>query len=237
MTESGRSCGAGPDIGDDDRSEVCNGSGWTAAILRPATYRWAMWSSYNQWNGWMMGNRSELFGGRHPSQWTDGNAMAYQVSSNSDYLRTIYTRRGPTIGTLKNAMVYANEWYSYSSTNGRTVSVLFRIRNNTGGSITWKPYWYFSSYGGWSERASVSINGSNVWHSGGSNYGGNNGHTNHNISIPGNRTSTVIFVSTSSPQGGGTRGCQLGFYNNSLVLPNGLQYVDDLDTKPNGWGN
>jgi hypothetical protein len=29
----------------------------------------------------------------------------------------------------------------------------------------------------------------------------------------------------------------MAFYNNSLVLPNGLEFVDDLDFKPNGWDN
>jgi hypothetical protein len=43
-------------------------------------------------------------------------------------------------------------------------------------------------------------------------------------------------VAGSSSQSG-TRGHFLAFYNNCLVLPPGLEFVDDFDTKPNGWEN
>ena len=74
-----------------------------------------------------------------------------------------------------------------------------------------------------------------------SNYNSNSA-SNHDISVPANRTSTVIFVSaehvpSTSSYYGGSRSLVLAFYNNCLQLPKGLEFVDDLDTKPNGWNN
>jgi hypothetical protein len=73
-----------------------------------------------------------------------------------------------------------------------------------------------------------------VWSNGGY------GNTSLNLSIPANRTSTVIFVSTGTANYNHTsniheRANVLAFYNNSLALPSGLQYVDDLDTATGGW--
>lgn len=52
--------------------------------------------------------------------------------------------------------------------------------------------------------------------------------------IPANRTSTVIFVSGSAPVAT-TRATLMAFSNDSLALPAGLEYVDDLDTATGGW--
>ncbi len=43
-----------------------------------------------------------------------------------------------------------------------------------------------------------------------------------------------MFMSASSPQSG-TRTLYLAFYADSLVLPAGLTYVDDLMTANGGW--
>ncbi len=218
-----------------NRLEVCNGTTWTWAMNRNAIYRWQVWSTYGQAHGtWYADNRAELHGGVHPSNWGNGNQSAHHMSSNADYLRTFFTRRGPTIGTLKNAIVYSEEWYSYSSTNSRHAAALFRIRNTTKSNIKWTAYWYGTGYGGWNEYRGAAMNGSNHYYSSG-NFG-----PSHELSttfnVPANRTSTIIFVSASSSQSG-TRSCFLAFYNNCLSLPNGLEFVDDLDTKPNGWNN
>ncbi len=211
----------------------CNGANWTF-IGSNATYRWAVFSTYGQAHGqWYGGDSPALFGGVNPSNWTDGNYRPVHMSSDSDILRTIFTRSGPPIGTLKNAMVYADEWYSTSSTNGKVVLALFRVRNTTANPINWKVYWYRTAYGGWNEYAGIALNGVEVWQSSGADYGpGYN--SNHDISIPANRTSTVIFSATTSSQSG-TRSTFMAFYNNCLTLPAGLEFVDDLDTKPSGW--
>jgi len=236
LGDSGKSC-------DPDRKgfmrynggsvQWCDGADWTA-LVKGSTYRWAVWSSYNQPQGWFTDNRPELFGGKHPSEWGDGNAMAHQMSSDTKVLRTLFVRKGPAIGTLTNATIWADEWRSYSSTNSKHVGVLFRIRNTTQQNITWTIKWYRTSYGGWAERASVTVNGANIWQSGGSNYYASDEQT-INLTIPANRTSTAIFISGSTPTSGDMRTCLMAFYDNCLVLPDGLVFVDDLDTKPNGW--
>jgi hypothetical protein len=123
-------------------------------------------------------------------------------------------------------MIWAESDTFYSSTNGRVAVALFRVQNTTNTPITWTPHFYYSAYPDWGERAGVAINGSEVWTSGG--FSGL-GQTSVDITVPPNQTSTVIFSSTSGPASG-LRGSQLGFYNNSLDLPTGLAFVDDLDS-------
>lgn len=201
-----------------------------------ATYRWAKWSTYTQAHGtWFAGNNAALFGGVAPSTWS-GNGRASQMSSTTSVLRALFVHKGPKIGTLKDATVWSEEWRGHSSNVSRHAAALFRVRNNTGGAITWKPYWYATAYGGWGEVASIAINGSEVYQSGGDNRGPQTA-TNHDISIPASRTSTVIFVVGSSSASSDMRSLFLSFYNNCLTLPNGLEFVDDLDTKPDGWNN
>jgi subtilisin-like proprotein convertase family protein len=216
--------------------QYCTGSAWQKVGSKGATYRYAVWSTHSQANGWYAGNKTQFFLGVNPSNWGDGNAKAAQISSNTDILRTMFTMRGPAIGTLKNVVVWAEEWRSYSSTNSRHAAVLFRIRNTTKASIKWTAYWYRTAYGGWSERASIALNGSQIWESGGSTYSPN--HTSsHSLTFPANRVSTAIFVASSSQPSGDMRSLFLTFYNNCMALPKGLEFVDDLDTKPNGWTN
>ena len=212
----------------------CNGNVWNTIGDGRAMFRWAQWSTYGQAHGWYGDNRAELFGGVNPSNWGDGNQSAQHVSSNSDVLRTLFWRKGPTIGTAKNAMVMADEWYYYSSTNSRHTAVLFRIRNTTDQEIVWTPHWYKTGYGGYNEYAGIALNGSSIWYSSANH--GVTSESSHAISIPANRTSTVIFVAAASSPSG-TRSNFLAFYNDSLVLPAGLEYVDDLDSKPDGWDN
>ena len=196
----------------------------------PATFRWQVASSYNQWQNWFFANNSDMMAGVAASNWTDNNFKTSQMSSDKDVLRTFFNKKGYA---TKNAMIWADEWYSYSSTNGKMVFALFRIKNTTLKDITWTPYFWYSSYSGWSELASCSINGINNWVS--NNDCGGSCNVSVNMTVPANRISTAIFASASSPQGGGTRGVQLAFYNNSLALPAGLQFVDDLDTATGGW--
>lgn len=213
--------------------EFCDGSGWRNTHRRNATYRWSVWSTHDQAHGWFGGNRTELFGGIAPSNWGDNNYCAHQMSSTTDVLRTLYTRYGPRIGTLKNAQVYGEEHRTYSSTNSRQASALFRVRNTTSKTITWTAYWYGTGYGGWGERRSVMMNGTSLgcWSG---NYGATSAQTT-SFSVPPNRTSTMIFVVGTSSRSGDYAATYLAFYNNSLTLPAGLEFVDDLDTKPNGW--
>jgi hypothetical protein len=195
------------------------------------TYRWACFQTYDDVTGWAFGNDASLFGGIYPSNWTDANALAYQISPNKDVQRTLFQKKGYA---KENAMIIYDVFSQYSSTNGEVCVVMFRINNSTGAPINWIPSWHYSAYSAWGETASVSVNGANTWSSGSS------GSTTQSLSIPSGQVSTVIFVSTSgAPLNyfGNFRNCRLAFYNNSLVLPAGLQFVDDLDTATGGWAN
>ena len=60
------------------------------------------------------------------------------------------------------------------------------------------------------------------------------------ITIPKGRTSTVVVNAAGSAAynwgyGNQVRKVMLAFYNNSLKLPTGLQFVDDFDTATGGW--
>jgi len=195
-------------------------------------YRWTTFSTYNQSNGWYGSNNADIFGGVTPSNWSDGGYVASNMSSDKDILLALFSKKGYA---GKNALVYAEEWYSYSSTNGKFAAALFRIENTTANDINWNVNWYRTAYAGWGERASITVNGANTWNSGGSSYGANSSQS-ISLTIPANRKSTIIFVSGSSPLTG-TRGVFLAFYNDCLELPAGLKYIDDLETAANGWNN
>jgi len=196
-------------------------------ISGKATYRWATFTTYDQNYGWACSNDASLFGGVTPSNWTDANGQASMMSSDKEVLRTLFTQKGYA---KNNATIMNENWMSYSSTNGKVVMALFRVKNTTGSIINWIPYFYFSAYESWSEHASVALNGVSMMNT------GTYSNTSLTLPIPENRVSTVIFVSTSGQPGGtGMRNCRLIFYNNSLSLPPGLEFIDDLDTATGDW--
>ncbi len=195
-----------------------------------APYRWAVFSTYGQFSGWYAGNSAAMYGGVAPSMWSDGSARAYMMSSDKEVLRTLFSRKG--YGG-KNALVAADEWYSYSSTNSKHAAALFRIRNTTENTISWRPSVYMTCYGGWGEWASIALNGANVYEDG-SNRTAMTPPTSVSLPIPPNRSSTAIFVAGSGPPQY-TRSLLLAFTNNCLELPAGLEFVDDFDTATGGW--
>lgn len=214
--------------------EGCDGKAWVTMGRQGAMYRYAVWSSHDQAHGWFAGDNAAMFGGVAPSTWGDGNGMAHQLSSTTEVLRTLFNRAGPSIETVQNAVVEAVEHRTYSSTNSRHAGAIFRVRNNTTNDIVWTAHWYRTAHSNWAERASLALNGQNIWDSGGNNYGATFGASNA-ITIPKSRTSTVVFIAASSPPSGEYHATFLAFYNNSLKLPDGLEFVDDLDSKPDGW--
>lgn len=196
-----------------------------------ATYRWAVWSSYSQASSWYGNNDPNLFGGVSPSQWGDGNATADQMSADKEVLRTLFNRKGYA---GKNAVIVADEWNSYSSTNSKHAAVLFRIRNTTSSDIVWPVSTTQTAYPGWGEKASIAINGNLQWESGSAILNPSTIQTNNILISPG--INTIIFVSSSAnPGAGNMRSLFLSFRNDSLELPVGLEYIDDLDTASGGW--
>lgn len=207
----------------DDGSLAC-GSAAPQRVIRYNTF-----DTYIESCCWNANDDSQLFGGVNPSSWTDGNAVAWQMSSDAATLRTLFNRKiypGP------NALISAEHWSDGSSTNGKVTVALLRIRNDTAQFIDWQPIFYFTSYVDWGEQASVTINGEGVWSSGSNS--GPNEQAAPFLTLPPQQTSTVIFVVPSSP--GWNPHAQwyrmnfLAFVNNSLDLPQGLMLVDDLDS-------
>ncbi|MBM4343125.1 MAG: proprotein convertase P-domain-containing protein [Deltaproteobacteria bacterium] len=198
----------------------------------PATYRFASFHTHqHSQTSWVMGNNAAMFGGVHPSTWTDGSAVASSISADKDVQRALFTQKR---FAGKNAMVCSDVWLMYSSTDGKVCAALFRVKNSTGADITWTPHFYYTAYSGWSEAASIAVNGANVWSNGGTS------NTSVGLTIPKNRVSTVIFVATGSHahhigHNIHERVTYLAFYNNSLALPSGLSFVDDLDTATGGY--
>lgn len=200
-------------------------------------FRWKSFHTYDQTN-WFMNNNSALYGGIAPSNWTDSNATAGQIGSDAEYLKSLFINRA-TAG--KNSLVFSEVIPQYSSTDGRIGLALFRIKNSTGSAINWTPAYYYTCYGAWGEMASIALNGNNIWTSN-ANCTATNCSVATTITLPANRTSTIIFaVSTGVATSTGTsisiRPLLLAFYNNSLQLPAGLEYVDDIMTLNGDWRN
>ncbi len=203
-----------------------------------AVIRWAVFDTCLNEAGWALDNRPELFGGIPPSTWSNNGGRASAMSSDKEQLTTLLNAKAYAGA---NAVVYIQQYMAYYSSNsGRHVVALFRIRNTTPNAIAWRPYFYYTAYSSWNESASVALNGTDIWY-----YTGNTPYpatATTVINLPANRTSTVIFaVGSSAPfVPSGTTGIMvrhvaLAFYNNSLALPEGLEYVDDLDTATGGW--
>jgi hypothetical protein len=190
-----------------------------------------VWSTYSDGFGWFTGNNPAMFGGVAPSVWGDGNGIAAQMSSDKEVLRTLFARKGYA---GKNANVAADQWLAFSSTNSKHAAALFRIVNTTANPINWMVDVYTTAFAGWSELASIAVNGQNFY------TGSSPALVQVALPIPPGQTSTVIFVSGSAQPffiGNNTyaRSLNLMFTNNTLQLPAGLQYVDDLDTASGGW--
>ena len=220
---------------DTEGEETVSIDGQTGSIqgLPTAAYRWADWSTYH--GDWVMGNNADLFGGVNPSSWS-GGAYAHDMSSDKGVLSDLFRHKGYLSSTGNSNVVSKNYSTYHTSDSSRHAAVLFRVRNTTEQDIDWSLYYYFSAYGSWSDYASLALNGQNQW-----TYTSNCNDCNNNVtmSIPADRTSTVILVSSGyywTSQSNTTKwNLQLAFYNNSLLLPEGLEFVDDLDDAENGW--
>jgi hypothetical protein len=196
-------------------------------------FRWQVWDTYDNSGGWLMKNDAQFYGGVSPSVWTDGSGKASSMSQNFDVLRTFYTRTGPIVDAEANnfkGMLVTNEVsHMYSSTNGKMASALFRVRNSNKASTVWAFSYMATSYGGWGEWASVALNGENA-HSAGANDGAAHSYS-VNLSLrPGMNTVIVVAASgkPSAVSSNQIRTCSLAITGNTLTLPAGLAFVDDL---------
>jgi hypothetical protein len=202
----------------------------------PATFRWNKFDYYDNSLGWAFGNDANFFAGVAPSNWNN-NYVAGHISANKDVLRTFFINKGFAAGG--NAMILHENFTNYNQDSnwGRHGLFLFRIRNDTNGNVNWQPHIWHSAYGGWNDRTSVAVNGKNIWES-----TSNCGYCQSApvLTIPAQKLNTVIFAVAASQYWNywgnvGSRVHTFGFYNNSLKLPPGLAFVDDLDTATGGW--
>jgi hypothetical protein len=116
--------------------------------------------------------------------------------------------------------------------------MLFRVQNTTAADLTWNAHFWYSCDPQLNELASAAVNGSSAWVATTATSGAMKVVP---ITIPANRTSTVIFVAMSGiPLQSGVNGewfrdTVAGFVDGSLNLPDGLSFVDDLDTATGGY--
>jgi len=203
---------------------------------KQSTFRWNVFNTYSEGAGaWPFGNTASLFGGITPSIWTDGTGRAGSISSDKDVQRTLFNQK---CFPGKNAMVYSETYLQYSSTSGKVAVALFRIKNTTASAIIWPISFYYTCNSAWSESAGLALNGVELWQS---SVATGEYNTTVNITIPANRTSTVIVSSPSGPNYNISttsiyvRSCRLAFFNNCLQLPAGLEFTDDLDNATGDW--
>ncbi len=193
-------------------------------------FRWATWSTYGQGHGsWYANNDNEFFGGGYPSNWGDSNGRADQMILDPEILATLFNKK---LYPGSNATVYAEEWGYHSSTNSRHAAALFRINNTTDTSISWPISFYYTAYANFNEIASLALNGSNIWDSGGQNVGPS-ANTSQNLDLRPGMNTVIVVSSSSGPDG--TRSCFLAFFNDCLKLPAGLEYVDDIGQYSPSW--
>jgi hypothetical protein len=137
--------------------------------------------------------------------------------------------------------VWSEEWLQHSSTNGRLIGLMFRIRNITPNTtITWNLSFMFSSYAGYGEAASLAVNGNQLWTSltlGAQQNCAPSCKQVQAIPVPPNRVSTVMLMVPSGSLSVccNSRSLYLSFVDDSLRLPSGLQYADDVFTMSGGY--
>lgn len=201
-------------------------------------YYYNLFSTHNPGEGWYYSNNNFLTLGVAPSQWSDNSFTLSSISSSKDLWRNFFTKRG--YGGF-NALVWSEEWLQYSSTNGRLIGLMFRIRNITPNTtITWNLSFMFSSYAGYGEAASLAVNGNQLWTSltlGAQQNCAPSCKQVQAIPIPPNRVSTVMLMVPSGSLNVccNSRSLYLSFVDDSLRLPSGLQYADDVFTMSGGY--
>jgi hypothetical protein len=198
-------------------------------------FRWTIFSTYNQNCCWFDRDRTRAFGGVRPQQWGDGNIQAHQMNPDIRYLKRMFTSRA-TGDAEAGANACIENFMMPHSTDDKRCGALFRIKNSAAGPVTWRVSWTFTGWSGWGNQASVAVNKRNVWH-------GNCHHhcerTESIAMVPNDtrdRVSTVVFITGGS--------ATYGHYNyyrtnmlsfNRMALPDGLDFVDDLDSATGSW--
>jgi hypothetical protein len=198
-------------------------------------FRWNTFSTYNQNCCWLDRDRTRAFGGVRPQQWGDGNYKANDMTSDITVLKRLFNRQ-MTGDAGMGANVCIENWMMPHSTDDRRCMALFRIKNTETAEKTWSVNWSFTGWSGWGNQASVAVNKQNVWNGNCHHFCDRDENLKMAANARGDRVNTVIFVA------GGTH--PYGHYNhyrslmltfNSLNLPDGLEFVDDMETATGTW--
>jgi len=204
-------------------------------------FRWNWWHTHqHSATSWFDGNNGRGYGGVKPGDWTDGNKRAWDMQTDIKYIARLFIQKG-NAGEYGGS-VCQDVYIMHSSTTARMCGVVFRIVNTKKNqNIGWNPEWMYSSFSGWSEDASVSLNGASTWRNH-CDYSWCRSQINMNLKSNGQGTkiNTIIFIAGSSgPHHMGhsnhERANIVQFNDNSLKLPDGLEYLDDLDTATGNW--
>jgi len=199
-------------------------------------FRWQVFDAGGSGTGWLLGNDAALSGGLSPLTWAGASGSAAQMSTNPGMIASLLTRKGYAAGA--NAMVWTMDKTVSQTAGGASPAQLaiaaFRVRNATAAPVVWDVSFHYSCQGSQGRIASAAIDGVSLWASGSTDVSA--GVAAAAASIPPGATSTVVFVSSSHSLAGdgvwqSTQG-RLGFADNCLALPAGLEFVDDLDPSP-----
>lgn len=166
-----------------------------------------------------------------PHLWAVYPSQPGVSSPDSKVLRTFLTRKG--YGT-KNALVVADTWFAGKENESKHAVAVFRIRNVTDAVIDWPVSVFMTAYASLGEPRSIVVNQVEVALDPGD-YSASDCAKNAVLGIPPDRDSTVIFMAGSGPDYFVSttlpltaRSLCLGFFNDCLDLPEGLEFVDDL---------
>jgi hypothetical protein len=194
-------------------------------------FRYNIWHCYqNGPVGWYQGNNPAPFGNRHPSQWGDDNTWAHDMHPEIKYLKRLFNKE--MYGSSDGITVCAESFHMCHSTDDKRCGAITRIRNTKSSNVNIRINWTFSGWCGWGNRASTALNKGNVW--GGCCHGICTRDDNYNI--VGGKINTLAWVAGGShPYGhyNHFRTTMLSF--NNFNLPDGLEFVDDLDTATGTW--
>lgn len=201
---------------------------------RIPVFKWQYFHTYSNRFGWFNGNSGNSFAGIAPSTWTDGSGRAWNMANDWNAINRLLIRKGTA--SAYGGTICAETRIFYSSTDGGVCAAAMRINNPTTRTINWTPQMLFTSYSGWGEYASISVNKAQTW----SNNCQNECVIRPTLEMPANRISTVMMIATSSSPVSGwagfyQRSTLLMFKDNGLNLPDGLEFVDDFDTLTGTW--
>jgi subtilisin-like proprotein convertase family protein len=191
-----------------------------------AIYRWTKFEVYDSFTGaYAYNDDPSLFGGIKPSEW-DNQPIKANASQLSDaVLDQMLNRIGSSKG---NAIIDSEIFFEDTPEYTKWIVLEFLVENTTNQSINWLVSFYYGCSTLSSEIASIAVNQVEAWNSGNRNCGGQEQANAVALTMLPNQVNRVVFAIPPTTSFGGKRKMNFAFYNQSLVLPNGLKYRKDF---------